>query len=521
MPATPRYVITLPPPTPNGGLHLGHLSGPFLAGDILARAARLQGIDSFVTCYSDVNQSYVRVTAGRLGVEPQALAAQWTENIGATLQRCAIAVDDYYAPDAEANRYVRQLFLDLYERGVLVRKPYPFMRDRSSQQLLDEAGVSGYCPACLAACKCGICEACGKLTHARNLLDPRNTLSGSRDLEVVEVEVMVVELERWRADIERFYAQDRPWRQRYLWLAQDALGGALPDYPVTTPSSWGIAVDLPGFEGQMFNPWPEIMAQLIHSYRRAQRLQPSETQNRYVNFFGFDNSYFYAILHIALLGQIDNGQWLPYVSLINEFYNLDHAKFSTSNGHVIWADDSIARFSADELRFYAALNCPGLEKANYNEQAMVAALDGSLHRVWHKVAGRFNAALAELPAGRGVLGCSQSTRDVAASAAATILRSMSVERFHVRQAAEDCLHLLGWIEHGFEQPGAEFDDHVHLLATFARVCSPLMPEACERLHQALCGTSLAQGAPLEETRPQPLDTDLFRFDATHTGGRHA
>ena len=29
-----RYIVTVTPPTPNGDLHLGHLSGPFLAADI-------------------------------------------------------------------------------------------------------------------------------------------------------------------------------------------------------------------------------------------------------------------------------------------------------------------------------------------------------------------------------------------------------------------------------------------------------------------------------------------------------
>ncbi|WP_368737243.1 class I tRNA ligase family protein, partial [Acinetobacter baumannii] len=34
------YLVTAGPPTPNGDLHLGHLSGPYLAGDILTRYLR-------------------------------------------------------------------------------------------------------------------------------------------------------------------------------------------------------------------------------------------------------------------------------------------------------------------------------------------------------------------------------------------------------------------------------------------------------------------------------------------------
>ena len=39
--APPLTVITVPPPTPNGPLHLGHLSGPFVAADVAARAAEV------------------------------------------------------------------------------------------------------------------------------------------------------------------------------------------------------------------------------------------------------------------------------------------------------------------------------------------------------------------------------------------------------------------------------------------------------------------------------------------------
>ena len=54
-----------------------------------------------------------------------------------------------------------------------------------------------------------------------------------------------------------------------------------------------------------------------------------------VNFLGFDNTYFYAIVHAALLIASGEQDWLPYGSITNEFYNLDHSKFSTSRNHVI------------------------------------------------------------------------------------------------------------------------------------------------------------------------------------------
>lgn len=35
-------LVTAAPPTPNGDLHLGHLSGPYSGADIRIRAHRLQ-----------------------------------------------------------------------------------------------------------------------------------------------------------------------------------------------------------------------------------------------------------------------------------------------------------------------------------------------------------------------------------------------------------------------------------------------------------------------------------------------
>src|SRR4030095_9329865 len=47
-PAARRALVCATPPTPNGDLHLGHLSGPYLAGDIWRRFLRAKGVE---VCY--------------------------------------------------------------------------------------------------------------------------------------------------------------------------------------------------------------------------------------------------------------------------------------------------------------------------------------------------------------------------------------------------------------------------------------------------------------------------------------
>lgn len=69
-----RVMVTITPPTPNGDLHLGHLSGPYLGADIHARAMRMQGCDTCYVTGSDDFQSYVAGKALRTGQTPEQVA---------------------------------------------------------------------------------------------------------------------------------------------------------------------------------------------------------------------------------------------------------------------------------------------------------------------------------------------------------------------------------------------------------------------------------------------------------------
>ena len=59
-PARPRRaLITSAPPTPNGALHVGHLSGPYVAADVLRRYLEMRGVETSYLSGSDDHQSYV------------------------------------------------------------------------------------------------------------------------------------------------------------------------------------------------------------------------------------------------------------------------------------------------------------------------------------------------------------------------------------------------------------------------------------------------------------------------------
>lgn len=493
--SNPDWIVTLPPPTPNGGLHVGHLSGPFLAADVFAKYTRLTGGRCVVNTFSDVNQSYVRVTAERQQRDPRELAHHWTLDIQATLQQFGCDVDDFLEPDSQSCAFVRSFFLRLNEKGILGKRNFPSFFSEERGCFLDEAGVSGFCPRCLDSCKCGICESCGFINNPRTLLEPRDTITASQALIVREVPVMVFEMEPFRSRLAAFYRNRACCRTRYKWLAEEALSQPLPAFPITLQGDWGIPVNHSEFPGQVINAWPELVVHQLYGHKRSIAAKRGESP-RVVNFFGFDNSYFYATLHAALLIAAGEDAWLPYATITNEFYNLEHSKFSTSNQHVIWASDLAGRVAPDLIRYFGALNAPGWEKSNFNEDDMARVLTKRIVEPWSEIETCYSAApdQASPPAH------DDAPLQPARIALRGICRSYGLDRFNLRQAAEDISHLLAYIRYRATSGSASKAELAYYLKCFAQAAFPVMPHGAATLYHALTGQKLKQF----DVRPEPI-----------------
>ncbi len=81
-----KTLIIAPPPTPNGDLHVGHMAGPYLAGDIYARYLRLNGKAVNYATGTDDSQTYVVTSALKLGTTPEELCRQSSEDIHSSLK---------------------------------------------------------------------------------------------------------------------------------------------------------------------------------------------------------------------------------------------------------------------------------------------------------------------------------------------------------------------------------------------------------------------------------------------------
>src|SRR5580658_1465872 len=87
MAGRPIFVFSTPP-TPNGDLHLGHLSGPYLAADVFRRFQVATGRTCFHVTGRDDHQTYVVAKAEIARMAPEDVAAEYAGKIRATLDAC-------------------------------------------------------------------------------------------------------------------------------------------------------------------------------------------------------------------------------------------------------------------------------------------------------------------------------------------------------------------------------------------------------------------------------------------------
>ncbi len=361
-----RVNVTFSPPTPNGDLHLGHLSGPVLAADVCARSQKVLGHDVAFASSTDDNQTYVVTTAQRLGTTPEALIREALEKTSGSLELGGVDIDLFARPDEEYERFVRDFFTFLWRHGVFDRREVELPYDEQSGQYKAEAFVTGRCPVCLAHARAGVCEACGLYNLPGALLPVEEAVALPRR----RVAIWVLDLERHRALIENWYrAGDVRFRPDLAGVVEATLAGRLPYIPITYPTDWGITVDWEG-PPQAINAWPEIFVGHLFWLRRA-RHDRAPGCDELVQFIGIDNGFYNAFVYTALaLLAARHGMpiELPKTRTItNQYFQLEGRKFSTSKGDVVWAHDYLRRTGRDRTRFVLALGSPELQRAEFSE----------------------------------------------------------------------------------------------------------------------------------------------------------
>jgi methionyl-tRNA synthetase len=421
-----RLVLIAPTPTPNGDLHVGHMSGPYLSADVFARYARATGRSVVFTTTTDDAQSYVATTAAKLGTTPAELAARSHREIQETLRLMGVEMDGFAPIDDGYRANVLEFVTALHAAGRFRRRTVRFPYSERAGKFLVEGMVGGTCPVCLLGSRGGLCETCGHPNNYDELLDPFSVADPDEQLTHREVDILVLPLEDYREQLtEHYRARADRWRPHLNQVFAELLAKPLPEYPVTYPIDWGTPAPFPETPGQVLNPWVEAMPASMYTTAHSQRrlgespsevdeLWRAERDTEVVYFHGFDNAYFWGMTDVALL-MAHGGRYVnPDTLVCNEFYELEHEKFSTSKGHVIWARDLLADTPRDIARFYLTLTGPENTRTNFTRAELTAISGRRLVEPWNRLAATLGKAVAALGVAETPLPVSAAARHRAA-----------------------------------------------------------------------------------------------------------
>jgi methionyl-tRNA synthetase len=494
----PRW-ITATPPTPNGDLHIGHMAGPYIAGDVLRRFVAADGHPVSYTTGLDDHQTYVPVRGakdgGRKGAE---VADGFGESIITTWQDAGIVFDRIGRPRVDTGyvAFVQEFFGRLHAAGHIVARTRPLPYCVSCELWLYEAYVAGTCPHCGAGSGGNACEQCGRPNSCGDLLDPRCVLCGEPG-ELRDCERLFLPLAPFADRLVEFWRQvTMPPHLRAL--CERMLADGLPEIAVSHPGEWGIPVPVAEFADQRIYVWFEMAPGYLLEYDPQGKSTPAEGP---VQFFGFDNGYFHAVLFPALFTAYDPAIALPSAFLVNEFYRLDGLKFSTSRRHAIWAQEALAETGSDVLRYHVLADRPNGRQTSFSRadlavsRARLQAWNSWLRRLFDAVAEHC-AGVAPAEAARGPEW--NRLRDRLIRTVSELREAYSAEGFDPRRAVAlldevvACAADYGYVhDHERERPDGEPDYQAALRAQLAVAAAlsawaaPMMPNGSARLAELL------------------------------------
>lgn len=376
-PATRPWFLTPVNLVPNGRAHLGHIAGPLLKMDILARHLRRRGDQVSLISSSDVHETHVLVRAQQEGRSPAEVANDYHQQVANDLAALDIRYDAFLNPlDAEWQEPYQRLNVELVDAlvaaGVTRVEREKFAWGRDSQDWVIGGFLAGSCPRCGTRGVSFFCEACGNHFQPQDVVDPAPRLCNEA-LEWREDASLFLSLPDSTALLRRF--DQMALRPDFRAIVSNYISREGARIRLTLPGQWGVPYPVPGsatphciftYSGVLFGchllcgeAWGRLTGRGINAFA-------PDSDARTVISFGIDNAIPFIV---GVLGcGIGQDRFRPVDDyLVNYFYSLEGAKFSTNRRHVIWGGDLTGKtpLESDLARLYLASVNPEFATADF------------------------------------------------------------------------------------------------------------------------------------------------------------
>jgi methionyl-tRNA synthetase len=365
-----RYLITSALPYANGPLHIGHLAGAYLTGDIYARYLRLMGKDVVYVCGSDEHGAAITIRAKKDGVTPQEIIDKYDAQFRDTFQKMGIKFDIFHRTSSAMHHDTAQeFFLNLHKNNEFVEQESKQYYDESANQFLADRYIIGTCPKCANPDAYGDqCERCGSTLSPTELINPRSTLSGATPI-LKDTKHWYLPLDRYTDWLREFIEKGSvdgkqlhdatDWKAHVVGQCKSWLDGGLEPRAITRDLDWGIPVPVKDAEGKVLYVWFDAPIGYI-SATKQWALDSGKDWKPYwqnedtalIHFIGKDNIVFHCLIFPAILkaykGDAGEQYILPVNVPANQFMNLEGRKISTSKNWAVWVHEYVEEFAGKE-----------------------------------------------------------------------------------------------------------------------------------------------------------------------------
>ncbi|KTD58560.1 methionyl-tRNA synthetase [Legionella sainthelensi] len=347
-----NYLLIPSVPTPNGRLHLGHIGGPFLSVDILARYLRTRGHCAWIISGTDSYESYAAGKAEEENKSPEEIGNYYHPLIAEDLKLMNIEVDQFINPLAVQWSFSYQEWHEKIFQQLLNNKSTSVLKENipwneENKRYLTGYWLHGNCPVCFNSTTSYFCENCGAHFRPEEIIQENNTPQKAVENIFLHLPHQVdLRSKGINEYIEMMFENYR--------MQQNNL------FRLTTHCDWGLSDPTHtnhdrtlfsyGFIFAYFLMFGELSGKLMGINKNAFAHDADVVT---ICSFGIDNALPFLSSVLGISHGCPQYKSFDYY-LVNYFYYLEGSKFSTSRQHMIGVEDAIHRkkLSSDIIRLY-------------------------------------------------------------------------------------------------------------------------------------------------------------------------
>jgi len=450
-----RYTITAALPYTNGPVHIGHLAGVYVPGDIFARFQRMKQNDVVYLCGSDEHGVAITISAKKEGITPQQVVDKYHAIIKNSFEDFGISFDIYSRTSNEGHhKTAQEFFTKLHNQGEFIEKVSEQYYDEKENQFLADRYIAGTCPHCFNEGAYGDqCEKCGTSLSPMDLINPVSTLTGNTP-EVKETKHWYLPLDKYEPWLKEWILEGhkKDWKTNVYGQCKSWLEQGLSPRAVTRDLDWGIKVPVEGAENKVLYVWFDAPVGYISATKEWAEKEGKNWEDywknedtKLVHFIGKDNIVFHCIIFPSML-KAHGDYILPENVPAMEFLNLEGDKISTSRNWAVWLHEYLKDFPGkqDSLRYTLTALAPETKDNDFtwkelqakNNSELVGVLGNFVNRVvvlTNKYWGGIVPELGELSeVDKSVIGKMQTFPDKVES---------SITKYRLREAQLEMMNL--------------------------------------------------------------------------------